>query len=226
MNFGALAKEIEAERNIVYFRRGLDELSLNITNACPNACVFCIRDRDAGWNVSNLYLDSDPSIEEIKEAFDKENAIIKGKDIKVRKVKICGYGEPVLRARELPEIIRHIRASPSDADIQLTTTGWPYFRFVSLEFQALHDLKNAGLTHVYLSMSATNRDDYLKLVKPGIAGPDERAFVDAIKFGVEAKKMGLDVTLGFINLPNMCSSKVKDFAENLGFKYKLRDMEE
>ena len=131
INYGKLKERVRAEKNIVYYKRGLEELSLNITNACPNACAFCIRDRDAGWGVSNLYLSRDPSVEEILSAFDSESRKITENGIELKRVKICGYGEPILRFNDLFPITEHIRESYPGIDIQLTTTGWPYLRFIN-----------------------------------------------------------------------------------------------
>ena len=225
LNFGKLLGKVSPTQNIVYYRRGLDELSLNITNACPNACVFCIRDRDPGWNVTNLYLNRDPSVDEIVEAFDSEYKKIIGNGVILNKVKICGYGEMKLRCSDLPPILQHIRRK-SDSSIQLTTTGWPYFRLISQDTSKLQELATSGLTHIYLSMSAPNEESYKKLVKPGIKNHDSSAFRDAIRFGISAKSMGLDVTLGFIKLPGVQLLEVQDFANRLGLKYKIRKMEE
>lgn len=224
MNFGKL-KGATPEQNIVYYRRGQDELSLNITNACPNACVFCIRDRNPGWGVSNLYLERDPTTDEIIEAFDINHNQIQQDGVKLAKVKICGYGEPVLRTDDLPPILQHIR-SRSDTQIQLTTTGWPYFRHISPDVAKLQELVTSGLTHVYLSMSAPDQKTYNRLVRPGIDKIDQNAFQDALRFGTEARGLGLDVTLGFINLNGVNHQQAIDLATRLGLKYKIREMEE
>ncbi len=56
-NLGKLRNEIDLQKNIIYFRKDPNEMSINLTNKCLNSCCFCIRDRDLGWGVSNLYLD-------------------------------------------------------------------------------------------------------------------------------------------------------------------------
>lgn len=226
MNFGKLASKIPAQQNIVYYRRGFDELSLNITNACPNACTFCIRDRDAGWGVSNLYLVRDPSIEEINTAYNSEHAKIADEGIKLERVKICGYGEPVLRFNDLHPILENIRARgiPPKA-IQLTTTGWPFFRFISPDATPISKLKDSGLTDVYLSMSSPNKEVYNKLVRPGVTACDENAFDDAIRFGEASRDAGLEVTLGFINLAHLDKNAAKAMAERMRVRYKIREFE-
>ena len=226
LNFGKLRGEVPSENNIVYYRRGLEELSLNITNACPNACTFCIRDRDVGWGVSNLYLSGDPTVDEIISAFDFESEKIRASGFKLRKVKICGYGEPILRFNDLFPISAHIRGFNPNTIIQVTTTGWPYFRYISDDTSRLRDLRAAGLTDVYLSLSTPNREVYRKLVRPGINEYDPLAFDDSLRFGIAARDAGLAVTLGFINLAGIKEEDVKKFAEELGFGYKLREFEE
>ena len=225
LNFGGLRGKIISGENIIYHRRGLEELSLNITNACPNACTFCIRDRDAGWGVSNLYLSKDPTIDEIINAFDSESEKIKDSGIKLRKVKICGYGEPILRFTDLFPILEHIRKLNNNIIIQLTTTGWPYFIYISDDTSRLNDIKTAGLTDVYLSLNALSKDAYHKLIRPGNKEYDSSAFEDSIRFGIAARDAGLTVTLGFINLAGINEEDVKRFAENLGVNYKLREFE-
>jgi TatD family-associated radical SAM protein len=226
LNYGGLRDDTMESGKIVYFRRGLEKLSLNITNACPNACTFCIRDRDLGWGVSNLYIGKDPSVREITQAYDSALKDVEELGIELSRIKICGYGEPILRFEDLIPISRHIRInSPSNPDIQVTTTGWPYFRHVSQDPLRLKELVNAGVSHIYLSMNALGKSQYDKLVRPGIEEIDFEAFEDSLRFGKFAKKEGLDVTLGFIRIGETTDERVKEFAEEHGFKFKVRDYE-
>ena len=58
--------------DIVYTYR--DSVYFNITNKCPCRCVFCIRDKkDAIGEAEKLFHDSEPTMEEIKEAIDALN---------------------------------------------------------------------------------------------------------------------------------------------------------
>ncbi len=224
-NFGKLRGKIPFGNNIVYYRRELNELSLNITNACPNRCVFCIRNHDPGWKVSNLYLYKDPSVNEIINAFDSESERIKNLGIKLTKVKICGYGEPILRFDDILFILKHIKNSYPDLTIQIATTGWPYFRYVSDNTLRLKELKNAGLTDIYISLSTPDKETYRKLVKPGVDKYDSSAFEDAINFTIAARDAGFKVILGFINLNGLKENNVKKLAKKLKVDYKLREFE-
>ena len=49
-----------------------DSLYINMTNKCPCACVFCIRDEtDHVGNSDSLWLDHEPTVEEVKNEFEK-----------------------------------------------------------------------------------------------------------------------------------------------------------
>jgi len=225
LNFGELREKIPFGENIVYYRRGFEELSLNITNACTNACTFCIRDRDSGWGVSNLYLTEDPSVQEILDAFDRESKRVIDSGVNLEKVKICGYGEPILRFNDLFPITEHIKQRNPKVKIQVTTIGWPYLRFISEDLSKLSDLESAGLDSIYLSLSTLNRETYRKLVRPGINEYDVRAFDDSLRFAIGARDAGLEVILGFINLAGIKEEDVKSFANRLQVNYKLREFE-
>lgn len=225
INLGKLRGKIENGNNIVYYKRGEEELSLNITNKCPNSCLFCIRNTDAGWGVSNLYLDKDPSFSEIIKIFDKESSRSLRRGVKVKKIKICGYGEPLVRYDILLPLIKHLNRTYPNAKIQIATTGWPFFKFGSGKKTDLKKLKESGASDIFLSLNALDKFSYEKIVKPGINNVNHNAFDDAIRFGELARSVGLNVTLGFIRLGDVTKMKARAFADSYNMKFKLRELE-
>ncbi len=225
LNFGKLRGKVEFGGNITYRRRGLEDFSLNITNACPNSCTFCIRNTDPGWGVSNLYMIKDPSLVEIKASIDAE--ILRNREAKVqlKRIKICGYGEPLMRFGDLIPICEHIQTTEANSRIQLTTTGWPFFKYVGEDTSKMNLLKSAGLTDVYLSICTLDKSKYDRIVRPGIDNLEKYAFADAMRFGIAARDLGLEVTLGFINLPETKKEELRGFAEKMRFRYALRELE-
>ena len=118
-NYGHLRDSVDLQNNIIYYKKGDSEMSINVTNKCLNHCCFCIRDSKAGWSKSNLYLKKEPSLKEIK----KEILVSLNSNSKIKKVKICGYGEPLLRPSLLPSIISLIKKEHPEIVIQLATSG-------------------------------------------------------------------------------------------------------
>lgn len=215
MNYGKLINSVEPSQNIVYFRRGEDELSLNITNRCPNSCPFCIRDRNIGWGVSNLYLNEEPELNDIINEFAYYfNSLIK-------KVKICGYGEPMMRLDILPDLVKYLK-SYGVPDIQLTTTGWPMY-FVDNGIELFKKSVENGINKIYLSLHGVDVKTYKKLVNPHIdAGV---AFNRTIDFLDICSKLELDITLSFIGIGKIDIDKVHEISKKYKCNYHIRDYE-
>jgi radical SAM enzyme (TIGR04100 family) len=129
-------------------------LYVNLTNRCSNACDFCVRSH--GETVyGNLWLDREPTVEEIKES-------IFSRDLSAyTEIVFCGYGEPTERLDDLLAVAKHIR-SVSDIAIRINTNG-----LADLICGESTAPKLAGLIDaVSISLNATDREEYLKVVRP------------------------------------------------------------
>ena len=78
-----------------------DNLYINLTNRCSNNCSFCVRNGHEGYFGNKLWLQKEPSAEDVLSAIDY------GK--KYRQVVFCGFGEPTERADVLVEIARELK---------------------------------------------------------------------------------------------------------------------
>lgn len=219
-NFGKLKNKTSTQKNIVYYRKGKDEMSINLTNKCPNSCCFCIRDRDPGWGVSNLYMEKDPSLDEIKKAI--KEAWKNNVDIKVKKVKICGYGEPILRIDIVSEIVKFIKEICPEVTIQLTTTGWPLY-YVGAGEKHFRESVESGLDDICLGLNALNSEDYRRYVNPSINS--DEAFKQVLRFIRLSKELGLRVLLSFVNLDNQNKKAIKIFSDKFKCEYNIREFE-
>ena len=66
-----------------------EHLYVNLTNKCPCACTFCIRQNgDGAYGSDSLWLQHDPSLAEVKKAFEAWNLA------DFTELVFCGYGEP------------------------------------------------------------------------------------------------------------------------------------
>jgi predicted adenylyl cyclase CyaB len=175
-NEGRLSGKIAAENNIIYQKREGPEFSINFTNKCPNACIFCVRDFRHGWKNNNLYLSAEPSVAEIKDAVTKE---LSKRTDKIVLVKFCGYGEPLLRSEVIIEIVLFIKAIIPNTKIQINTSGWPYYRYPGI---SLAEYKAAGISSFSISINAPNKELYEKITRPGVYDVDTSAYGDTLKF--------------------------------------------
>ena len=93
-------------------------LYVNITNRCSNACAFCVRNKhDTVNGTDNLWLDREPSVDEIKADFEKRD--VSAYDAVV----FCGYGEPMMRADVVIEVAKWLKEKYSGVKIRINTNG-------------------------------------------------------------------------------------------------------
>lgn len=129
---------------------------VNMTNRCPCACTFCLRHNGEGvYGSDSLWLDREPTVQEVCDSIDTWDLS------KYDEIVFCGYGEPTERLYDLLEVAKYIK-SKSDIKIRINTNG-----LADLIWNEKTAPKLKGLIDtVSISLNATNKEDYLKVVRP------------------------------------------------------------
>lgn len=117
------------------FGRRIEYLRISVTDKCNLRCVYCMPEEGLPW----LRRDQILGYEEIAEIV----RVMAG--LGLRRVRITG-GEPLVR-RDLPSLVRQIRAVPEIEDVALSTNA------VLLEEQA-EALRDAGVDRVNVSLDS------------------------------------------------------------------------
>lgn len=187
-----------------------DKVYLNITNKCPCACTFCIRSKkDAIGDASNLWLNHNPSFEEVKAAIDAfdfngYNEII-----------FCGYGEPTNSFDVLVKTAKYIR-SKLGIKIRVNTNGLGSLvngRDISAELCSNVDA-------VSISLNCSNKEDYLKTVRPKF-GID--SFDEMLDFAKKCRALTENVALSVVDVIGEEEvEKCKKIAEGLNIPLRVR----
>lgn len=188
---------------------------VNMTNRCPCACTFCLRKNgDSIFGSDPLWLDREPTVQEICESIDTWD--LKEYD----EVVFCGYGEPTERLDDLLKVAEYIK-SKSNIKIRINTNG-----LADLIWGEKTAPKLKGLIDtVSVSLNTTNKEDYLKIVRP--------------KFGIESYDAMLSFTKDCTEfVPNVVMTVVdvvttkeeqeicKKICESVGAKLRVRPYEE
>lgn len=189
-----------------------NSLYVNLTNRCSNACTFCVRDKHDGVNgKDNLWLDREPTVDEIKEDFKKRN--LDDYDAVV----FCGYGEPTMRYDDLIIIAKWLKELKPDIKVRLNTNGQAnliYGKDVTPSLEGRVD-------SVSISLNAENAAKYQKLC---ISEFGEAAFEGLQEFAILAKKYVPEVTFSVVDImPENEIEACRKIAENCGVNFRVRE---
>lgn len=182
-------------------------LYLNLTNACPNRCRFCVREYAPGVGGYDLWLDREPTVEEIIAAA--------GDVSPYREVVFCGYGEPTCRLETLLDVARalHGRGVP----LRLNTNGLGNLiagRDILPELAGCIDA-------VSVSLNAPNNEEYQRLCRPVFG---ERAFPAVLDFLRRAKEYIPRVVASVVPYDGLDLEACRRLAEELGAEFRIRQM--
>ncbi len=145
-----------------------DKAYLNITNKCPCACTFCIRSqKNAIGSAENLWLNHNPSFDEVREAIDSFN--FDGFD----EVIFCGYGEPTNSFEVLVKTAKYLKEKIG-IKLRVNTNGLGNL----INERDISEELCLNVDAVSISLNCSNKEDYLKTVRP--------------KFGIESYDAMLD----------------------------------
>ena len=187
-------------------------LYLNLTNRCPCACTFCIRQKNKKFYVQDsLWLDHEPNFEEIK-------ASLLAEDLnKYSEFVFCGFGEPTEALDLLLETAKFLK-SKTDKPIRINTNGLGNLinkKNITPLFEGLIDA-------VSISLNSSEARIYEKNVRPIYK---EEAYPALIEFTREVRKYVPNVTMTTVSttITHEDEENCRKLCEQLGVKYRIRE---
>lgn len=186
-------------------------LYINLTNRCPNACEFCIRNyTDSLGDADSLILAEEPSVEEVKEELRRWDVN------RYEEVVFCGYGEPTERLGELLELARFIKAGRG-RPIRINTNGLADLIWGEETCPRLEGVIDA----VSVSMNEADAERYNKLCHPVFG---LKSYDAVIKYIRDVKNyvpyVACSVVASAISRESLEICRAK--AEELGVSFKIR----
>ena len=188
---------------------------VNMTNRCPCACTFCLRPNGDSVSGSDpLWLEREPTIEEVCADINKW-------DLKnYEEIVFCGYGEPTERLYELLSVAEYVR-SKSNIKIRINTNGLSDLIWGENTAPKLKGLIDA----VSISLNATNKEDYLAVVRPkfGICSYDAM-----LGFAAECSKYVPNVMMTVVDVVTTPEEQelCREICRSVGATLRVRPYEE
>ncbi len=158
---------------------------INMTNRCPCACTFCLRNNgESIYGSDPLWLDHEPTVEEVCASID-------GWDLdQYDELVFCGYGEPTERLDDLLQVASYVKGK-SNIPIRINTNGLSDLIWK----KRTAPLLKGKIDTVSVSLNATNAEEYNQLVRP--------------KFGIDSFQAMLDFTKDCVQyVPNVVMTVV------------------
>ncbi|MBO5929694.1 MAG: radical SAM protein [Clostridia bacterium] len=186
-------------------------LYINLTNRCTNRCTFCVRDKDCGIGDVNLWLEREPTQEEIIADIDKFNPQ------NYDEVVFCGYGEPTMRLDVLLSCAKHIKEQYG-AKVRINTNGQAnlyYKKDITPQLSGLIDV-------VSISLNAKNAEEYDALCK-SVYGKE--SFSALIAFAKACTAHVDTVIMSVVDiLPKEDIAECRVIAETAGARLRVRSL--
>ena len=191
-------------------------LYVNLTNRCPCACEFCLRQNAPGvFGTDSLWLDREPTVDEIIASIESRNLD------DFTELVFCGYGEPTERLDDLLAVARHVKNIRPQMLVRINTNGLSdliHGESTSAKLKGLVDT-------VSISLNTPDPEEYLKVCRPKFGLRSYQAMID---FAAECVKHVPEVVMTVVDEPatsKAAQEKCRKIAESIGARLRVRRYE-
>lgn len=187
-------------------------LYINLTNRCPCACTFCIRQKsDSVYEQNPLWLEHEPSFEEVKAALLAEDLE------KYSEFVFCGFGEPTEALDVLLKTAEFLKAT-TKKPVRINTNGLGNL----VNKKDITPLLKDRIDALSISLNSSNPEIYEKTVRPIFK---ENAFPAMLAFAKNAAKFVPSVTMTTVSttITREDEEKCRTLCNKLGVSYRIRE---
>ena len=187
-----------------------EKLYINITNRCPCACTFCIRQNgDGAYGSDSLWLDREPTADEVIAGLREYGDLSQFSE-----VVFCGYGEPMERPDDVSRIGRYIKEN-YDIKVRLNTNG------LGDKINGTHTapLMRGAVDTVSISLNQCSAEKYNAVTRPKWGD----AFETMLDFASECKEYVPKVMFTVVDvIPAEDIARCKNLAESMDVELRVR----
>lgn len=162
-----------------------NSLYLNLTNRCPNSCDFCLRNFKDTVNGNGLWLEKEPTLEELKAHLEKFDLS------KYDGVVFCGFGEPTCNLDMMSEIGPYLKSK--GCKIRLNTNGLACL--INGRTDVAKELA-AYVDFVSISLNASTAEGYDAICHSRFG---KEAFDAMLEFAKDCVREGIDTTMSVVD---------------------------
>ena len=190
-------------------------LYVNLTNKCPCACTFCLRQtRDHMEDSGVLWLEHEPTVDEVIAEFAKFDMS------QYEEVVFCGFGEPTEALEVLLPVARYVKDT-FNKPVRINTNGLGnliWNKDITPEFKGLIDT-------VSISLNTPNANEYHDLVRSKFGMQSFDAILDFAK-KCTAYVPHVVMTTVATTISKEDEAQCQKICDSLGVTYRIRPWED
>ena len=189
---------------------------VNLTNRCPCACTFCLRQNaPAVYGSPALWLEREPALEEVIASLETWDWT------KFGELVFCGYGEPTERLDTLLAAAAYMKAHHPGVKIRVNTNGLADL----IAGKPTARLFAGNVDCVSISLNTDDAAEYLAMCRPkfGVA-----AYPAMLEFAREVREHVGEVVMTVVGEPVTPPDKqerCRAICEKLGVRLRVRPYE-
>ena len=192
--------------NYVYILN--NKIYINLTNRCSNRCDFCIRQGRQGMADTTLWIDEEPTAEDVVEQLPQN---IDNYD---SEVVFCGFGEPTYNLETLEDVAGYLHCL--DKTTRINTNGQANL----IHKQDVTDVIVTSCDVINVSLNECTAQKYQQHCK-SIYG--ESAFVELLNFAKLCKSRGGNVVFSVVDsIGERDIAECQKLADKLGIPLRVR----
>lgn len=191
-----------------------DGLYVNLTNRCPCACKFCIRNNaDGAYGSSSLWLEREPDAGEVIAAIDEAGPR------RFAEIVFCGYGEPTERLDVLLAVAGWLKDAHPQIPVRVNTNGLADLiagESVAARFEGLVDALS-------VSLNAASAEEYFALCSPRFGIGSYEAI---LRFAQSAKRYVPSVAMTVVATQDFTEAKLsacRAVCDRIGVALRVRE---
>ncbi len=192
-----------------------NNLYVNMTNKCPCACTFCLRQsKDHVGESGSLWLTREPSAEEIKSEFAKFDID------KYEEIVFCGFGEPTEALEAMLDVAKFVKKT-YNKKTRINTNGLGNL----VNGKNIAPLFSGLIDTVSISLNTPNAERYHELVRSKFG---DKSFDAMIEFAKECVKYVPNVVMTTVDttITKEEEKECKKICDSIGAKYRIRPWED
>lgn len=184
-----------------------NNLYVNLTNRCSNACTFCVRNEKASYFGNYLWLKGgEPTAEDVIAQIPDPT--------EYNEIVFCGFGEPTYKLEEMLTIARYVKEK--GGKVRLNTNGHGnliHGRDITEDLKIFDGIN--------ISLNAPTKEEYDKVCLPHV----KNAFESLLEFGRLCKEKGINAWFSVVDvIGKEAVEKCQKIADECGLKLRVREM--